>query len=49
MQYMFICVRLECLVTACMLLCTCILYTGVVEAIDKAWEMDKPYCVSYYR
>jgi len=24
-------------------------FSGVVEAYDRAWEMDKPYSVDYFR
>ena len=46
---MYVCVP-EWMCVMCALVYTCIhTYTGVVEAIDKAWEMDKHNCVRYYR
>ncbi len=32
----------------CVCVCVCV-FIGVVEAFDKAWQMDKANCANYYR
>ena len=27
----------------------CVDFTGVVQAFDKAWDLDKANCVNYFR